>query len=182
MTLLLGGAFDPPHNGHVALARKAGEEFGPSLVILVNAAPGHKDVVAGGEERLELARAAFPEYDVDLDPYARTIDLLEARSFEDPLFVVGADEFAHFLETWKRPEDVLELTRLAVAARPGFERAALDGVLARLRHPERVQFFELEPFPISSSDVRARVARGVPIDDLVPPAVAETIWRLGLYR
>jgi nicotinic acid mononucleotide adenylyltransferase len=55
-------------------------------------------------------------------------------------------------------------------------------VLDRLSRPERVQFFELEPVPISSEDIRERVARGEPIDGLVPPAVAELIDSLGLYR
>jgi len=55
-------------------------------------------------------------------------------------------------------------------------------VLERLDRPDRVSFFELEPVPIASREVRERVASGEPIDDLVPPAVAEEIDGLGLYR
>jgi nicotinate-nucleotide adenylyltransferase len=55
-------------------------------------------------------------------------------------------------------------------------------VLGRLQRPDRVLFFEIEPLPISSRDIRERVARGEPIDELVPPAVAELIADLGLYR
>jgi nicotinate-nucleotide adenylyltransferase len=183
VTGLFGGAFDPPHNGHVALARKGASHFGlHPLVVLVNAAPGHKQVATPPEARLELARAAFPEYEVELDPHARTIELLESGRWGDPLFLVGADEFARFFEIWHRPEDVVELARLGVATRPGFERAVLEDVLSRLARPDRVEFFEIEPLPVSSHEIRDLVARGEPIDDLVPPAVASRIAELGLYR
>ena len=183
MTALLGGAFDPPHVGHVALvARAVREQFDSErLLVLVADRPGHKDVATPVEPRLALAQAAFPDAEVEVDPYPRTIDLLRARTFDDPLFVVGADEFADFL-AWKEPDAVLELARLAVATRPGYPRERLDGVLGELKHPERVQFFEIEPVPVSSREIRACVARGEPIEDLVPPEVAQRIEELGLYR
>ena len=132
MTGLFGGAFDPPHVGHVALARAAKEHFDlPRLTILVAAHPGHKQTYLSPDERLELARAAFPDDDVRLDPYARTIDLLRAERFDDPLFLVGADQFRDFL-AWQEPDEVLERTRLAVATRPGYPREELDAVLEQL--------------------------------------------------
>ena len=183
MTGLFGGAFDPPHNGHVALAREGVRHFGlDGLVVLVNSAPGHKQVETPAEARLELARAAFPEYDVELDPNARTIELLEAGRWDDPLFLVGADEFARFFSIWHRPEDVVALARLGVATRPGYSREILEQVLAGLARPDRVQFFEIEPLPVSSHEIRDLVARGEAIDALVPPAVAARIAELGLYR
>jgi len=131
---LYGGAFDPPHNGHVAVAAAAKEAFGLPLMVLVSEAPAHKDVHLPAETRLELAEAAFPEDTVRLDPYPRTIDLLRGEDFDDPLFVIGADEFCDFPK-WKEPDAVLELARLAVATRPGFPRERLDAVLARLERP-----------------------------------------------
>jgi nicotinate-nucleotide adenylyltransferase len=179
---LLGGAFDPPHNGHVALATTAKRQFGfEEFSVLVSARPGHKDVVLDASTRVELVRAAFPDDEVELDGHARTVDTLRAGRWNDPLFVVGADEFCDFL-TWKNPEGVLELARLGVATRPGYPRERLDAVLERLAHPERVLFFELEPLAVASRDVRDRVARGEPIDDLVPARVAELIREHGLYR
>ena len=77
---------------------------------------------------------------------------------------------------------MLELARLGVATRPGYPLEALDAVLASLRRPDRVSFFEIERVDLSSSEVRARVAHGEPIDGLVPPAVAAEVARLGLYR
>jgi nicotinate-nucleotide adenylyltransferase len=179
---LLGGAFDPPHNGHVALAAAAKEQFGfEEFVVLVSAKPGHKGVALDAPTRLELTRAAFPNDAVELDEQARTVDTLRAGRWRDPLFLIGADEFCDF-PTWKDPEGVLQLARLGVATRPGYPRERLDGVLERLTHPERVLFFEIEPLPIASRDLRERVARGESIDGLVPPRVAELIRERGLYR
>jgi nicotinate-nucleotide adenylyltransferase len=179
---LLGGAFDPPHNGHVAVARAAVERFEVTeLVVVVAASPGHKDVALDAQTRLDLARAAFPEYEVVLDGHARTIDMLRARRWHEPLFVIGADEFCDFLE-WKEPDAVLELARLAVATRPGYPHERLEAVLRELRRPQHVEFFEVEPVPVASRDIRMRAARGEPLDGLVPPAVAELIEHRGLYR
>jgi nicotinate-nucleotide adenylyltransferase len=179
---LLGGAFDPPHNGHVAVATTAKRQFGfDEFVVLVSARPGHKEVVLDASTRIELVRAAFPDDNVEVDEHARTVDTLRAGRWHDPLFLVGADEFCEFL-TWKDPEGVLELARLGVATRPGYPRERLDAVLERLAHPERVLFFELEPLAVASRDVRDRVAHGEPIDDLVPVRVAELIREHGLYR
>jgi nicotinate-nucleotide adenylyltransferase len=109
------------------------------------------------------------------------VDSLEALGPRDAAFVVGADEFGDF-PRWKEPERVLELARLGVAARPGYPRAALDAVLGRLTRPERVEFFALEPFLGSSSEIRERVVSGESLDRLMPPAVAAEIERRGLYR
>jgi nicotinate-nucleotide adenylyltransferase len=177
-----GGAFDPPHNGHVAVARAAKAHFGlPQLVVLVASAPGHKDVHATAEDRLELARAAFPGDDVRLDPYARTIDLLRAGELHDPLLVIGADQFCDFL-AWQEPDAVLEHARVAVATRPGFSRDRIDAVLREIERPDRVVFFDLEPNSAASRDVRALAEAGKPLEGLVPPAVAALIEERRLYR
>lgn len=182
---ILGGVFDPPHDGHLALGRAAVAELRlECLLVLVIAAPGHKDAVTPAETRLELARLAFgglPEAVVELDRHARTVDSLEERRLPtDTFFVLGADELADF-ESWKEPQRVLELARLAVAMRPGVPRDGVAAVRRRLDADDRIVEFELAPVPISSSAIRARVALGEPIDDLVPAPVAEAIRRLGLY-
>jgi nicotinate-nucleotide adenylyltransferase len=180
--ILYGGAFDPPHLGHVAVADAARERFGVErLVVLVSERPAHRAVLASAEDRLALARAAFPGDDVRLDPYPRTVELLRADRFDDPVFVIGADQFRAFL-TWNEPEEVLERTQIAVATRPGFPRSELDAVLEQLDRPERVLFFEIAPNPAASTNVRARLAAGEPLDGLVPGAVARLIAERGLYR
>jgi nicotinate-nucleotide adenylyltransferase len=182
---ILGGAFDPPHVGHVELARRGIERFDlDRLLVRVVEEPGHKDVATAPQIRLFLAELAFApldEAEVSLDPFPRTVDSLEALALDDPVFLVGADEFASFL-AWKEPERVLDLARLGVATRPGVDRASLDDVLARLGRPDRVGFFEIDPLPVSSSDIRGRLAAGGSISGLVPPPVEAEIARLGLYR
>jgi nicotinate-nucleotide adenylyltransferase len=182
---LLGGVFDPPHNGHVALAREALEHFGlERLIVLVVAQPGHKEAELDAEARLALARATFgelPRTEVRLDDHARTIDSVRAGDFGDAIFLVGADEFADFLG-WKEPDELLDQVRLGVATRPGYPSAQLEEVLSRLRRPERVLFFELKPLEIASRDLRARAAAGQPIDAYVPTSVANAVRELGLYR
>ena len=174
---LFGGAFDPPHRGHVELAHRAKTELGlDRLVVLVVADPGHKQVETPADVRLRLARAAFPDDEVLLDRHARTIDTLRAHpEWVDPVFLIGADQFCDFL-SWHEPDEVLERTQIAVATRPGFPRERLDGVLAALNHPERVLFFEIEPIPVASSDLRRRFS-----DDDVPSAVADIVHGEGLY-
>ena len=184
VTGILGGVFDPPHVGHVALGRAAVSAFGlDQLLVLVVADPGHKAATTPAETRLELARLAFegiPEAIVELDHHGRTVDSLEERKPVDALFILGADELAGF-EAWKSPERVLELVRLAVAMRPGVSRQEVDAVRKRVAAGDRILEFEMEPIAISSAEIRARVARGERVDDVVPAPVADAIWRLGLY-
>jgi nicotinate-nucleotide adenylyltransferase len=185
VTGLFGGAFDPPHNGHVALAETALRRFGlERLLVLVVVAPGHREVVLPFEQRVGLARLAFaglPRTEVLREENAYTVDTVRDGRFGPALFLVGADEFAAF-STWKEPDEVLEHVRLAVATRPGYPRERLEEALAGLRHSERVEFFEIPAVPVSSSEVRARLARGEAFDTLVPDAVAREIERAGLYR
>ena len=182
---ILGGAFDPPHVGHVALARAAIDHFQLArLLVLVVAEPGHKDTATAADVRLELTRLAFedlPQAEVELDRHARTVDSLDERSPPDAIFVLGGDQFADFPE-WKEPVRVLELVRLGVALRPGVPDERVQAALARVPAPDRISFFEMPPVPVSSSDVRERVRRGDSVRSLVPRKVADAIERLGLYR
>ena len=185
MTGLFGGAFDPPHNGHVTLAETALEHFAlERLLALVVVDPGHRDVVLDFPTRFGLAELAFaglPRTVVVAEGHRYTADAVRGGRFGEALFLVGADEFANFL-SWKDPNGVLEEVRLGVATRPGFPPEALDPVLQGLERPDRVQFFDMPELPISGTEIRARAARGEPVDELVPLAVAAEIDRLGLYR
>ena len=185
MTGLYGGVFDPPHNGHVALARAALEHFDlQQLLVLVVVDPGHKTPVLDFEHRYRLATLAFdgvPRTAIHPEGHARTADALREHRFADAVFLIGADEFAAF-PTWKEPDEVLRRTRLGVATRPGYPREAFEDVLAQLEQPDRVEFFEIPPFDVSSSEVRRRIAAAETIAGLVPEPVAREIEIAGLYR
>jgi nicotinate-nucleotide adenylyltransferase len=178
VTGILGGTFDPPQNGHVALARAALEQLPiDRLVVLVAARPGHRAVVADAETRLRLAHAAFDGIadEVRLDEHAFTVDAVRGGRFGDAIFIVGADEGAAF-PGWKEPDEVLRWVRLAVGTRSGYPPPDLE------RYGDRVLSFELASPPVSSSEVRERIARGEPIDELVPPGVSAAVGEHGLYR
>jgi nicotinate-nucleotide adenylyltransferase len=176
VTGLLGGAFDPPHNGHVALARAALSQLPiDRLVVLVAERPGHREVVAEPQTRLKLARAAFPDLEVELDPHPFTVDAVREGRYGEAIFVVGADQGGGF-EGWKDPDEVLKWVKLGVGTRSGYPAPELE------RYGDRIVPFQLASPPVSSSEVRARVASGQPIDELVPPRVAKLIDELGLYR
>ena len=94
--------------------------------------------------------------------------MLRDGPLDDPVFLIGADELVDF-PSWKEPEAVLELARLGVATRPGFELPSADS-------PDRRHLLrDRADARVSSREIRAQVAAGEPIDGLVPPAVAAEI-------
>ena len=172
---ILGGRFDPPHVGHLALARAAVEHFDlDELHVTVVADAAHKHSEASAADRLAMTRLAFADLDtsVELEQHRYTVDALEANGYDDAIFLIGADQLVD-LPTWKQPERVLELARLGVATRPGY---ALEP------HSSRIEEFAIEPHDFSSSLVRERVRSGESIDGLVVPAVAAYIAEHDLYR
>ena len=185
MTGLYGGVFDPPHNGHLALARAALEHFDlQQLLVLVVVDPGHKSVELDFEARYKLAHLTFdglPRTRLHPEGHPRTADALRRHHFADAIFLIGADEFTAF-PAWKEPDEVLRRTRLGVATRPGYPSEVFEAVLAQLQQPERVEFFEIPAVDVSSSDVRRRIRAGESIDGLVPDGVAREIEGARLYR
>ncbi|HEV8152844.1 MAG TPA: nicotinate-nucleotide adenylyltransferase [Solirubrobacteraceae bacterium] len=194
---ILGGTFNPPHLGHLVMAQEARDQLGLERVVLMPAGvPPHKEVLGadpGPAARLELCRLAAADDDGlavwDLEMRRAgpsfTVDTLRVLHERDPeldlTFIVGGD-MAETLPSWREPEAVLGLARLAVAERSGVRREALMERLAPLRGSERVAFFDMPRLDISSSDIRERVAGGRPIRHLVPDAVAAEIAARRYYR
>lgn len=189
---LLGGAFDPPHVGHLALADAAVAHFGLRLlVVVVSGIAPHKEIATDAETRFRLAAAAFEgrrscevsRREIECGGVSYTVETARwaAARWSDPVFLVGADEFADFF-SWRDPDGVVERVRLGVATRPGYPRERLEDVRTRLRRPERVELFEIPAVPVSSREIRRRVAAGEPINGLVPEPVERLIGELRLYR
>lgn len=190
---IFGGAFDPPHRAHVALAQAAVEQLGlDELHVFPTGQAWHKArALTGAEHRLAMAQLAFatvPNAIVDDRELRRsgptyTVDTLRELHAADPdaqlLLVVGADQ-AEALHAWHDSGEILRLATVAVAARarpdpdaPPFDASRLPG-----GHFASV---ELPAMPVSATQIRARVAAGQPIADLVPPGVASYIARHHLY-
>jgi len=142
--------------------------------------PGATPPPGTGLGLTRLAFADMPKAQFELDRHARTVDSLEERRIDDAIFILGSDELADF-STWKQPERVLELARLAVVRRPGVSDERIREARAGLSAPDRILSFDMQAIPVSSSEIRERVARGESIEGLVPVRVAEAIVRLGLY-
>lgn len=191
---VLGGAFNPPHIGHLLLAQEALAALRlDELVLVPTGVAPHKRIEPepGAALRLELATAAvagvagFRVADVEVaregPSYAfRTLELLaDELPGSELTFVMGAD-VASGLERWMRPERVVELARVAVAARPGFDLGAIDEVLARLGGGPAARI-EMPPIGIASTLVRERVAAGRPIHWMVPEPVERLIAERRLY-
>jgi nicotinate-nucleotide adenylyltransferase len=176
---ILGGTFDPPHNGHLALADGARDELGlDEIVFLLAANPGHRTCAADADTREELARAAFsgvPGSRLERDEHPFTVDTVRGGRFGDAVFLVGADEGAAF-PTWREPDEILRWIKLGVGSRSGYEPPELE------RYGDRVLPFRFASPPISSTMIRELIARGEPIDGYVPPAVAVLIAEKKLYR
>lgn len=176
---ILGGVFDPPHKGHVALAEAALEELDlDELIVLLVSNPGHRSSVEDADTRQELTVAAFARLSrarVARDGHAYTVDTVKGGRFGDAVFIVGADEGAAFPH-WKDPEEILRWVKLAVGTRSGYPPPDLEP------YGDRVIPFELASPPISSNEVRQRIRAGEPISDLVPSDVARLIEERGLYR
>jgi nicotinate-nucleotide adenylyltransferase len=192
---ILGSAFNPPHLGHLALAQEALWQLGLSEVVLMptGEAP-HKRIVddPGRELRLAMTRLAAAEdarftvstLEVDREGPSYTYETLElfmeGRGDTDLVFVMGADA-AVGLESWRKPERVVELARLAVARRAGVSNPDVVSVLRSLGAEDRTTMLEMPEFGVSSSVARERAAAGRPLRYLVPEAVARFIEEKGIY-
>lgn len=193
---VLGSAFNPPHLGHLALAQEALWQLGLAEVVLVPTghAP-HKRIAddPGREARMEMTRLAAAEdgrfsvsaLEVEREGLSYTYETLEAlaeeRADRELVFVMGADA-AVGLESWRRPERVVELARIAVARREGVSDAEVDTAMRSLGCEGRATMLAMPQFGVSSSAVRERAKQGRPLRYLVPQPVADYIEEKGIYR
>lgn len=198
---MLGGAFNPPHTGHLLLAQEARWQLGLDRVLMVptGRAP-HKPISGdpGGDVRLEMTRrAAASEKDlevssIEIDAAARdpeslsyTYLTLEQLAGSDPsqelVLLLGSDAAAG-LPSWAEPRRIIELARIGVVARPGAGIDAARSALESVGADHGGELIEMPEWPLSSSLLRERVAQGKPLRHLVPDPVIELISERGLYR
>jgi nicotinate-nucleotide adenylyltransferase len=186
---ILGGSFNPPHRWHVELARHALRELGLERVLVMPAriSPGKSvEDDPGPQHRLEMCRLAAAgvegvqacALEVEREGPSYTVDTLRALHAAHPhttlTFILGAD-VASTLPAWHEVAELPALARFAVASRPDIEyRLDPPGFpIVHLRMPM---------IDASSSLVRERVRRGLPVEDLVGPTVTAYISEHHLYR
>jgi nicotinate-nucleotide adenylyltransferase len=190
---ILGGAFNPPHIGHLVCAQEALVKLELDRVLFVPFGdPPHRELeqdpgpdarvemcglAIEGDERFELSRI-----EVDRAGPSYTADTLRelAGSGDELVLILGGDQAAN-LKRWHEPEEVLSLATVAAVERTGFSRNGIQVTLSGLRGAERMRFFEMPRIEVSSSLIRRRAAAGQPIRYLVPEPVIEYIAERGLY-
>jgi nicotinate-nucleotide adenylyltransferase len=195
---VLGGTFDPIHNGHLAVADEVRKRLELDEILFVPA--GQPWLKAGkplteAEHRMEMVRLAVadrPYYklstmEIDREGPSYTVDtmseLKNQRADEDELFfILGWDSLAELPE-WREPERIIRLCQLVAVPRPGYPRPdlkVLESSIPGLN--ERVTVLDKPTVDISASDIRERAAKRLSISGLVPDAVARYIRENGLYR
>jgi nicotinate-nucleotide adenylyltransferase len=198
--ILFGGSFDPVHHGHLAMADFATNYFKADKVIFVPAARSpHKAVIpsASGKQRLEMIRLAIagsaqrevndcelnrsrPSYTIDTIRYFRSQYGSEIALY----WLVGADAVPDLLR-WHRIEELLDLCRVCILYRGGFEVPCLRELEGQLssRHIEQLRR-DVIPTPlmdISSTKIRQQIALGQEVENFLSPAVWDFIRQNRLY-
>jgi nicotinate-nucleotide adenylyltransferase len=206
---ILGGTFDPVHCGHLDAARAARGRLGLDVVLLVPShVPPHRPVrpVASSFHRFAMAALAVNGIDglaasdeelcaAGTSYTADTLERHRDRMLEPVqiFFITGVDAFAE-IETWHRYPAVLDMANFVVVSRPGYDvrdlRARLPALASRMinarsfygsRREPSILLLDASTEDVSSSAIRLRLARGLSVTGLVPPAVEAHIRKHHLY-
>ncbi len=190
---ILGGTYDPIHNGHISIGRQVALHLDLAQILLIPShTPPHRAAPhASSQQRLAMCtqaaadEAGFRVSDIELQRTgpSYTIDTLIALSRPDweLTLILGADAAA-LLPQWYRAADIGGLCHLAIVNRPGTQLEVATLTAAIPSFGGRIHPIVVPELAVSSSTIRHNCAAGLPIDDLVPPLVADYIARHGLYR
>lgn len=194
---ILGGTFNPPHNGHVELAKAALRGLGLDCLLVIPAkAPPHKEIVdePGAEARFDLCEAGFAGLDgaevsrleLDREGPSWMVDTVGQVRDEEPdaeVFLILGEDAALSLPEWKAPEQIVANSTIAWVPRAdGESRGDVGEVVRQLGSSVSAVEVPMEPVAISSTEIRGLVGDGLDIIQFVPPAVASLISERGLYH
>jgi nicotinate-nucleotide adenylyltransferase len=192
---ILGGAFNPPHIGHLVCAQEALVQLELERVVFMPVGvPPHRaiDLDPGADVRLEMVELAVADderfeasrMELDREGPSYTSDTLEQLANESPkdeLFLILGGDQAAALASWHEPEKVLERATVAVFERVSWGRNAIIIKIGRVPGAERVRYLDMPLIQVSSSAIRRRVREGLPIRYLVPDKVADYIETKRLF-
>lgn len=192
-----GGSFDPVHNGHLELACCCQQQVSLDEVWFTPAAVqplkqrGPRASNADRLAMLELAIAAEPSWrvcrlEIDRGGMSYTVDTLRqihADRPDDELFILLGIDTLRDIGSWREPEAIFQLARPLIVPRAGSAQSEVPAIVPPNSGGLIVsRTLDTPASSVSSTEIRARVAAGQPIDELVPPAVARYIAEHGLYR
>jgi len=180
---LLGGTFDPIHNGHIAIAKTAIQQLKLDKLLLIPAGnPWQKSEFSDSKHRLEMVKKAgndlekveVSDIEVNKTGPTYTFETLQELHKKYPnselILILGSDAVAGF-DTWKEPNLVKTLARIYLVQRAGD--------FTQDWHFDRIQ---MPPIEISSTEIREKVKNNESISELVPKLVNEYISANGLYK
>lgn len=195
---LMGGTFNPIHNGHLLIAENARHQFLLDKVYFIPTGPSpHKNdaIIAPSSMRCDMIRCAISDHpdfavstiEIDSAEKSYTYRTLEKLTMRYPehsfFFIMGGDSVYEF-SSWKNPGRICELCNLLVAVRDDMDRRKLEEYADTLRQRfhARIQLLDTPNFSISSREIRERIQKDASIRYLVPREVQTYIEKKHLYR
>ena len=196
---ILGGSFNPIHNGHLEMAITAHNEYNlDNIIFIPNKSTYYKDndVFAGDDDRLEMVRLATEEYpfmsysdmEIRRGGITHTIDTIRAFKETDPdkkiYFIIGGDSL-EWIEKWVEGDELLRLVAFLTAVRGKTDMRRSKEIIRDIysRHDNaEILMLSMKDYPVSSSEIRKRIGNGEDITGLVPEKVADYITNHNLYR
>lgn len=196
---ILGGTFNPPHLGHISLAKKALHEFGLDLIIFIpTGTPPHKtkEYIAPKNHRYNMTRLAargnhkfkISKIEVNKKGYSYAVDtfkkLIKNYGKNAELFyIVGMDSINTIFD-WKKPLELFKFCKFIIAGRPGqafktFKRIMKFPPISQ--NKDKITIMPLN-INISSTEIREKIKEGKDISKLMPPKVSEYIRKYNLYK
>ncbi len=192
---ILGGTFNPIHNGHIELAKHALSEYSlEKVLIMPSHVPPHKSgqVITSGKKRSDMVKLAIQgcaglEYsgvELEREGITYTSDTLTYlnASQESTYFIIGADSLIN-IERWHCPEIIMNLCTLIVANRDRHNNDELKAFISRLtaKYNARIDILHISDIPISSSQIRYNITNNISVDGMIDSKVYDYIRQNNLY-
>lgn len=195
---VMGGTFNPIHNGHLMLAKKAVEQYVLDEVIFMPCGYPYKkerEMTEPKQARAEMTALAirdipdflFSAMEIEKEGKTYTYETMERLKRENPdtdyYFILGADNLFQ-IESWVKPERIFACCSILAAVRDGKTKLEMNQQIVHLKRIYRanVLLLTMDDMPVSSSEIRRKVAAGEKIDEYVPQIVREYIEKNGLYQ
>ena len=195
---ILGGTFNPIHNGHINLAQKAMEQYDlDGILIMPNNKPDYKSDkgIASAADRCHMIQLAIEDYpymslsdfEIARDGITYTSDTLRLLSdiYKDTkwYFIMGADSLFYF-HKWRKPEEILMYAHILAAVRNDISTDAMRTQIEWLKeryNPCNISLLKCDYVDVSSSHIRQSIRNGIDIRGMVPEGIADYIIEKGLY-
>lgn len=195
--VVFGGSFNPIHNGHLKMVQAVHEEYGFEKILIM---PNNNTYYKVNSHAIEakhrvnmiqlaisdVSYLAFSDMELVRGGMTYTIDTIRElkKVYNDVYFIIGGDSLA-YIHKWKSAEELMRLTHFLALGRDEIDE---EKALSYIRENEKmfpgakIAYVAMENSPISSSEIRENVIKGISIDDLVPDSVAAYIKEHGLYK